>query len=169
MIRAVVPHMVGRRSGKIVNIGSISGIVSTPFASSYCASKAALHAFSDSLRMELRPFGIDVMVVAPGGIMSNIVTKSAGGAAVLPEGSLYTPVKDGVRLRAEASQAGATPTGEFAKATVSAILARRNLPYFFKGKLSFLLPFLKRWLPHWLLDMILSKNYHLDRLQRLLK
>jgi short-subunit dehydrogenase len=160
--------MVARRSGKIVNIGSISGIVSTPFASCYCATKAALHAFSDSLRMELKPFGIDVMVVAPGGVKSNFATKSSGGA-VLPEGSLYSPVKEGVQKRAETSQAGAIPTAAFAKDTVTAILAKKYLPYFFKGNLSFLLPFLKRWLPHWLLDRILSGNYHLDRLERLLK
>jgi len=64
--QAFTPLMVKQGSGKIVNVGSISGIVATPFAGGYCASKSAIHAFSDAMRLELKPFGIDVVVVTPG-------------------------------------------------------------------------------------------------------
>ena len=55
LIRAVAPSMKKNGEGKIVNIGSISCVVSTPFSGAYCASKAALHSLSDALRMELLP------------------------------------------------------------------------------------------------------------------
>ena len=70
LVQAAFPHMVRRRTGRIVNIGSVVGILPTPFAGSYCASKAGLHMLSDVLRMEVAPFGIDVIVVQPGGVRS---------------------------------------------------------------------------------------------------
>lgn len=53
LVQQVAPVMKQQRSGIIVNIGSISGVVTTPFAGAYCASKAALHSLSEALRMEL--------------------------------------------------------------------------------------------------------------------
>ena len=50
----------------IANVGSIVGLFTTPFAGAYCSSKAALHAMSDALRMELAPFGIRVNILSPG-------------------------------------------------------------------------------------------------------
>jgi short-subunit dehydrogenase len=70
LVRALAPDMIARRQGMIVNVSSISGVAPTPFASPYCASKAALNAMSDSLRMELSPFGVSVVTVQPGGIQS---------------------------------------------------------------------------------------------------
>ena len=63
--------------GLVVNIGSVSGVLTTPFAGAYCASKAAAHALTDALRMELAPFGIGVMEVQPGAIESNFKTTPA--------------------------------------------------------------------------------------------
>jgi NAD(P)-dependent dehydrogenase (short-subunit alcohol dehydrogenase family) len=60
--RALFP-VLRRSKGLVVNIGSVSGVLVTPFAGAYCASKAAVHALSDALRMELAPFGIRVMEV----------------------------------------------------------------------------------------------------------
>ncbi|KAA8522575.1 hypothetical protein F0562_013064 [Nyssa sinensis] len=56
MVQQVVPHMASRRSGSIVNVGSVVGRVPTPWAGSYCTSKAAVHAMSNTLRVELKPF-----------------------------------------------------------------------------------------------------------------
>ena len=64
----IAPIMREHGNGLIINIGSVSGIATTPFSGAYCASKAALHALSDALRMELSVFGIKVVTVQPGGI-----------------------------------------------------------------------------------------------------
>ena len=57
-----------QQSGKIVNIGSISGWHASPWGGCYCASKAALHSVTNSLRMEVKPLGLQVMLVFPGAI-----------------------------------------------------------------------------------------------------
>jgi short-subunit dehydrogenase len=62
----VVPHMRARKSGTIVNIGSVGGKVSLPWAVMYCATKWALHCVDDSLHRELAGTGIRVMKVCPG-------------------------------------------------------------------------------------------------------
>ena len=67
-IRAVLPAMRAARRGTIVNVSSVAGKISIPFAAPYCASKHALEALSDALRVEVAPFGIRVVVVEPGPI-----------------------------------------------------------------------------------------------------
>ncbi len=67
-IRAALPAMRGAGWGTIVNVSSVAGKISIPFAAPYCASKHALEASSDALRVELAPFGIRVVLVEPGPI-----------------------------------------------------------------------------------------------------
>ena len=71
LIQAVLPDMRERRAGRIVNVSSAAGKFSTPFLGIYCASKFALEAISDALRVEVAPFGIKVVVVEPGPIATN--------------------------------------------------------------------------------------------------
>ncbi|RIW13417.1 SDR family NAD(P)-dependent oxidoreductase [Algoriphagus lacus] len=70
LIQLVLPKMRANRFGKIVNISSIGGKFATPFGGWYHASKFALEGLSDSLRNEVKQFGIDVIVVEPGGVKS---------------------------------------------------------------------------------------------------
>lgn len=65
-----LPHMRSRGFGKIFNISSIGGKAALPLGGWYHASKFALEGYSDALRIEVRPFGIDVIVIEPGGIDS---------------------------------------------------------------------------------------------------
>lgn len=77
LIQLVLPHMRAQHSGCIVNITSMGGKIHTPLGAWYHGTKFALEAISDCLRMEVQPFGIDVVVIEPGGIK----TEWAGIAA----------------------------------------------------------------------------------------
>lgn len=87
MTQLVLPSMRKNKFGKIVNISSMGGKVWTKFGGWYHATKFAVEGFSDCLRLELEPFGIDVIVVEPGGIKTdwgiiaaqNLKTASANG------------------------------------------------------------------------------------------
>ncbi len=68
LCQLVLPMMRAQRSGRIVNVSSIGGRFGEPFGSWYHATKYALEGLSDSLRMELIPFGIDVVIIEPGAI-----------------------------------------------------------------------------------------------------
>lgn len=71
MVQLVVPSMRKNKSGRIVNISSMGGKIWTKFGGWYHATKFAVEGFSDCLRLELEPFGIDVVVIEPGGITTD--------------------------------------------------------------------------------------------------
>ncbi len=165
LMRAVVPMMLRHGSGTIVNISSVSGVMPTPFAGAYCASKAALNAASDSLRMELRPLGIDVVTVQPGGIRSSFGDRAAE-QVTMAQDSPYQAVRDGVLARANESQAQATPADVFASELVERLAQPRRPAVIRLGHKSTLLPLLKWALPNAWLDAILSKRFQLNRLNK---
>ena len=63
---AVLPHMRERRAGTIVNVSSLAGLIGQPFVGMYCATKFATEGVTEALRMEVRPFGIHVVLIEPG-------------------------------------------------------------------------------------------------------
>lgn len=77
MTQLVLPSMREKKFGRIVNISSMGGKFSMPFGGWYHATKFAVEGFSDSLRMEVAPFGIDVIVVEPGAIQTDWGTIAA--------------------------------------------------------------------------------------------
>jgi short-subunit dehydrogenase len=90
LTQLVLPAMRKSRSGRIVNIGSMGGRITFPVGGFYHATKYAVEAISDALRVEVKPFGIDVILVEPGLIRSNFETRineslEAGAAAELPD------------------------------------------------------------------------------------
>jgi short-subunit dehydrogenase len=72
LMQHVLPKMRANQSGLIINITSIAGYVGLPFRSVYSSSKAALEILTESLRMELKPYKIDVVNLAPGDFATNI-------------------------------------------------------------------------------------------------
>lgn len=148
----------------VANVGSIVGLFTTPFASAYCSSKAAVHSLTDALRMELAPFGIDVVCLQPGGVRSSF-GEHAEAAIQLPADSPYRPAEAGIRARAQAGQQGATPAAEFVVPVVDALLREKPPRVVRGGKGSLRLLLLKQLLPGAVFDAKLAKAFGLDRLR----
>ena len=160
LAKEVAPQMREHGGGLIVNMGSISGIATTPFSGAYCSSKAALHAISDALRLELDIFNIKVVTVQPGAIEShfgNAAKKTI--ARVLKKDSWYRSVEDSIIARAELSQVNATPSTIFAIKLVSALMVNNPPAIIRLGKKSTTLPLLKAMLPTGTLDSILKRKF----------
>ncbi|MGL5995117.1 MAG: SDR family oxidoreductase [Pseudomonas proteolytica] len=151
------------RKGLVVNIGSVSGVLVTPFAGAYCASKAAVHALSDALRMELAPFGIRVMEVQPGAIDTRFA-KNAGAQAelLINEQSPWWPLRDGIRARSQASQNKPTPASAFAADVLKAVQQPESPRLLRSGNGSRALPLMAALLPKGLLETILKKRFGLS-------
>jgi NAD(P)-dependent dehydrogenase (short-subunit alcohol dehydrogenase family) len=108
-IHAVLPEMRERRSGAIVNISSMAGRVACPNQIPYSASKFALESASEALALEVRPFGIRVVIIEPGVIMTSIF-ENAGEATRYDKHSPYKQVmRRNGKLYAAGFKAGAQP------------------------------------------------------------
>lgn len=160
--RALFPAL-RRNKGLVVNIGSVSGVLVTPFAGAYCASKAAVHALSDALRLELAPFGVQVMEVQPGAIASSFAQNASHEAEqLISEQSPWWPIREGIRARARASLDNPTPVTEFARDLLKAVQHTHPPRLLRLGNGSRLLPLMAWLLPKGLLDMGLRKRFGLN-------
>lgn len=160
--RALFPAL-RRSKGLVVNIGSVSGVLVTPFAGAYCASKAAVHGINEALRLELAPFGIRVMEVQPGAIDTQFANTARREAEqVIHEGSAWWPLRDSILARANASQNNPTPVAHFAQDVLKAVQKAKPPRMLRSGNGSRALPLLERLLPKRLLDRILSKRFGLN-------
>jgi NAD(P)-dependent dehydrogenase (short-subunit alcohol dehydrogenase family) len=148
LTQLVLPAMRAQRSGRIVNVSSVSGKIGEPFGCWYHASKHALEGLSDSLRMELRPFGIDVVIIEPGS------TRTAWGGIArdgLTRHSGEGPYRDGARIHVrmmESVSAGSLPKppSEVAATIVKAVRSRRPKTRYPAGGGARLALFLRRTL-----------------------
>jgi len=127
--------------GRIVNVSSIGGRVALPLVGAYNASKFGLEGVSDALRRELRLFGVDVIVVEPGGVKTPIWTKSTQTADEMLENvpaevrQLYAKLIEGVRTRTQkiARETGIDPS-EVAAAIGTALTADRPKTRYLVGR-----------------------------------
>ncbi len=166
-MQAVFGPMADQKRGRIVNIGSVTGIFVSPFAGSYAASKAALHSISEAMRLESAPFGIDVMTVQPGGIKSNFGSTSAGSVdRFRREGSRFAPIADFIEKRAKMSQENNPMSAEdFSRKVVKASLSNHPPAVMRVAREAHMLPLLKSTVPRPFLDRILRKTFGLNRFQ----
>jgi NAD(P)-dependent dehydrogenase (short-subunit alcohol dehydrogenase family) len=117
--------------GRIVNMGSVGGRMATPFIGAYCASKFALEGATDSLRQELRPWGISVSIVEPGSIATPIWEKGVAAADKLDEKlpqrahDLYDTAVAAMRRVVDKRTGAGIPPDEVAKAVAHALTAKR--------------------------------------------
>lgn len=99
VIQAVLPGMVERGSGDIVNISSVEGRIATPFNGGYAASKFALEGLSEALRFELWPLGVRVTVVEPGLFSTNLLANQVMAARAESPDLPYGPYIKRYRAR----------------------------------------------------------------------
>ncbi len=162
LLRAATARASGSGKGAVIaNIGSIVGLFTTPFAGAYCSSKAALHALSDALRMDVAPFGIHVVNVQPGGARSSF-GDHAQEAMQLPASSPYQGVDQWIRARAQAGQVGAQAADVFVVPVVDALLRAQPPVRIRGGRGSTILPWLKLLLPTRSFDAMLSRRFGLQ-------
>ncbi|NBI27993.1 SDR family oxidoreductase [Chengkuizengella marina] len=97
--QAVIPRMRKQKSGRIINLSSVSGLIGFPSLSPYVASKHALEGFSESLRLELKPFGVDVILIEPGSYATNIWSNSISKTKSLENNSTYNVFMEKIKSR----------------------------------------------------------------------
>jgi NAD(P)-dependent dehydrogenase (short-subunit alcohol dehydrogenase family) len=137
--QAFLPQL-RRSQGRIVNVGSIAGRSSLPFLGAYAASKHALEAVTDALRVELRPFGIEVAIVEPATIATPIWTKGGENVQRLLAGmpadvlTLYGERMAAFRNAAAAAARRAEPAEEVAKVVEHALTAERPKTRYVVGR-----------------------------------
>lgn len=166
--QAFTPLLI-KSKGLILNIGSVAAVIPYVFGSVYNASKAALHAWSNTLRLELEPYDVRVLVVVTGGVASKI----ARTKRELPEGSLYVEISADFQRRVLHSQDGAMPNEVYARGVVSEALkpAWRQRKLLWRENMANLLWFLHEWVPlgHWVLDWALFRIFGLHKLRGLVR
>ena len=159
VIRALLPSMRARGSGRIVNISSFSGRVATPFLGWYSASKFALEAISDSLRVEVREFGIEVVLIEPSGFASSIWANSL---PLLPADALTGPYRRAyskARRLISSDLPEPTPVAKIVRIALESQKPKARYPV---GKGTRAIPVL-RILPSSLLDLLMQINLGLSK------
>jgi len=158
LIQLVVPHMRNQGNGLIINITSIGGYMGLPFRGIYCAVKAALEILTETIRMEVKKFGIKVTNIAPGDFATNIA--SSRYHTPFNNDSPYKEVyKKNVELMDYHVDKGSDPV-EMAK-YVHKIILRSNPKIHYKvgGFMDKISIKLKRILPDKLFEKLIMKNY----------
>ncbi len=117
LVQVFSPLLIEAR-GTIVMIGSLAGVLPYVFGSVYNASKAALHAYSNTLRVEMEPLGVKVITVVTGGVKSRI----SRVGRVLPEESFYGGLDGQYQRRQGHSQEGAMANEDYARSVVEQVL-----------------------------------------------
>lgn len=171
MVQAAAPFMRAQKSGVIINISSAGGRVTTYLGGWYHAGKYALESLSDSLRMELSPFGISVVLIEPGGVGSAWGAITADNLSKSGKGTVYERDCDTVAgvYRAVYTEDNRmlTPSGRAAKKIVKAASAKRPRARYLFGFGSHSLLMMKTILPQRAYDSVMRRVYTLKAVQRI--
>jgi NAD(P)-dependent dehydrogenase (short-subunit alcohol dehydrogenase family) len=160
LTQAVLPHMRAQGHGKIVNLSSMGGKIYTPLGSWYHATKHALEGWSDCLRLELAPFGIDVIIIEPGVIETEFGNTLLGAMMERSGGSAYSEMARRMQAATVKSYAkgGGSPPAVVARAVSAALKARRPRTRYVVGKMAKPLIFLRKWLGDRMFDWIVLRS-----------
>ena len=161
LCRAALPVMRQQRSGHIVNIGSIGGLIAIPYQPFYSASKFALEGMAESLRLEVGPFGIRVVLIEPGDTRTAI-TQNREKVTAWSSTSAYRSFDAALKQTATDEQNGPGP--EIVAQLVRRVVNTRNprLRYTVGAPVQRLAVWMKRLLPNALMEYGIRKYYGLD-------
>jgi len=163
VIQAFIP-LIRKGNGRIINISSKEGILSMPFVGPYCASKHALEALSDALRMELSYWHIPVTIIEPGTIATEIISRSITSAEEcirrLPRhaNEMYQSCFDKARTASTKIAGSALPVDRVAKTLLKAITAKKPKPRYTVGPDATALAIISRLLPDWMIDKLILRQ-----------
>jgi short-subunit dehydrogenase len=160
LTQLVLPYMRKQKSGKIINTSSMGGKVYTPLGAWYHATKHALEGWSDSLRLELKQFGIDVVIIEPGGIKTSWGSIAADNIEKISQDGPYADfarkVADG--LRSTYSEDGdLSPPSVIANEVSKAIKSSNPKTRYVAGKFARLLMFVRKWLGDKVYDFLIMR------------
>ena len=164
MCQTIAPLLI-QVKGTIVQIGSVAGEIPYVFGSAYNASKAALHACSDTLHIDLEPLNANVMVVMTGGVKSNI----ARTYRELLEGSLYKSLDVGYQKRQLHSQEAAMEAKAYAKGVVEAALKANPIRTLWRGHHAWTVWLLLTLISRMFWDYYFIKVFNVTRFANLVK
>ena len=166
LTRAVLPAMLERGEGRIINVSSVSGRIPAPVLGAYHASKYALEALSDALRMELAPFGVQVVVVEPGTIKTEFASRALSEATrARGTHSRYAAIYDRTaEIEAKFDRMAGTPA-PVVRAIQRAVLARRPSARYVAPRRFAALIALVRIVPTRWMDFVMSRMFGLTRRQ----
>ena len=128
--QAVIPVMRKQKSGIIVNVSSVAGRIGFPVSPAYISSKFAIEGLSESMRYELSPFGINVIIIEPGVIKSNFM---AATKKSLKSDSPYQDITNKVIMGITMMSEMGTPAKEVATTIIKAIKSENPLPRYVVG------------------------------------
>jgi NAD(P)-dependent dehydrogenase (short-subunit alcohol dehydrogenase family) len=161
--RAVLPHMRRQGGGRIVNVSSLAGLVAVPFQAFYCASKHAIEAYTEALRMELRPFGIHVSMVEPGDFATSFTSNRRMTAATQPGSAHHASCTRAVR-RMQQDESSNTDLSPVTATVMKAIESKRpRLRYPVATAVQRVLVALKPFVPQSAFEGLMMSTYELVR------
>ncbi|RVD81974.1 uncharacterized protein DFL_009819 [Arthrobotrys flagrans] len=149
--------------GKIVMIGSLAAVMPYAFGASYGASKAAIHAYCNTLRVEMKAFGVEVINVVTGGVR----TQLARVERELPGDSYYLPIKDFFAKRVQYSQKNSIPPEVYAKNVVAQLTRRHSSSWIWEGYFAWRAWALDAFFPKWIFDSFMMKQFGISKLKGL--
>ncbi|MFT3783657.1 MAG: SDR family NAD(P)-dependent oxidoreductase [Nibricoccus sp.] len=155
LTQLVAPVMRAQGAGRIVNIGSVAGRIARPMSSVYDATKHAIEAFTDGLRGELKPFGVDVVLVRPGFILTEFIDAADRAShEVVANPGAYAQFAQSFQGGARKLKGIAGRPDDIARVVERALAARRPNTHYAAPKHAKLFLFLKWAMPTRALDRI---------------
>lgn len=142
MCKTFAPLLI-QAKGTVVQIGSLAGEMPYVFGSVYCATKAALHRYTETLRLELEPFDVRVVNVVTGGVKSLI----ARTTRTLSKDSVYLPIEADYQARLTHSQSLGMDTDKYARSVVAQLTGWRKRKTIWEGSRSWLVWWLTGYMP----------------------